>query len=566
MALVGAILFLPLAALAGDPYAADPLRLVPFADTVQRVYTGGVDRWEVWLCNVPDWDPVTTLSQATAGLEANLEPYFSALSGGDYAIDFVAGGNVSSADAIPTTLTTPERFSAPGCEAEVSRRTTTKPNAVLIVINAGFDGGYATAGAVCPEAPFTGCATDYPANYRRAVIGGAAVTTIAPRTSPQWITAAHEIGHALNWAHDYSGLTTDPATGLVSVYDNPMDVMSAGAIFGAPIGTIAYNRYAAGWVDPAAVAFHTSGIAIYTLGTIGAPTEMIVLPGIQEGHFYFLDARRRFGLDTGLPTSGVEVYEVDQRRELACGIPPEWPQTWPCFATLIRIKPVGATAGLTSTTHVLGIDDSARVGRFSVKVLGADTASFSVRISEIDSGRFIDDDGNIYEPSIETIAALGITLGCNPPTNDRYCPAGLTSRAEAAAFLVRALGESVEGRTYRGYFPDVTADQWYAPYVERLFELGIITGYDDGTFRPADTVSRAEMAAFLIRSFDTGIVVPDAGDFADVSPTDWFAVYAERLLDLGISKGCAVDPLRYCPGSPVRRDEMAGFLARSLAL
>ncbi len=37
-------------------------------------------------------------------------------------------------------------------------------------------------------------------------------------------------------------------------------------------------------------------------------------------------------------------------------------------------------------------------------------------------GTFTDDNGSIHEAAIEAIAAEGITRGCNPPTNDRYCP------------------------------------------------------------------------------------------------------------------------------------------------
>jgi len=79
-------------------------------------------------------------------------------------------------------------------------------------------------------------------------------------------------------------------------------------------------------------------------------------------------------------------------------------------------------------------------------------------------------------------------------------------------------------------------------------------------------VSRAEMAAFLVRAFDPGGSVPDAGTFTDIENGVWYQPAAERLLDLGISQGCAVNPLRYCPANPVRRDEMASFLIRSLAL
>ena len=54
-------------------------------------------------------------------------------------------------------------------------------------------------------------------------------------------------------------------------------------------------------------------------------------------------------------------------------------------------------------------------------------------------GSFVDDDGNVHEGSIEAIAAAGITFGCDPPANDRYCPDQIVNRGQMAAFLARAL-------------------------------------------------------------------------------------------------------------------------------
>ena len=54
-------------------------------------------------------------------------------------------------------------------------------------------------------------------------------------------------------------------------------------------------------------------------------------------------------------------------------------------------------------------------------------------------GTFIDDDGHIFEGAIEAIAAEGITKGCNPPTNDKFCPNDKVTRGEMAVFLVRAM-------------------------------------------------------------------------------------------------------------------------------
>ena len=563
-----ASLFIPVpGGAAGDPYAADSHRLVPFADTTQRVYTSGPDVWQVWVCDVPGWTSVTDVQAATNTLQGGLSGYFQWLSEGDYSPSFVTGGTVSSNDAIPAELSDPESIFAPECESAVSNSVSGSPNGVIIVVNAGFDAGYATVGAVCPELPFTGCTETYPANARRAVVGGAAAATVAPFTEPRTMTAAHEVGHALNWAHSYSGLTKDPITQLVSRYDNPMDVMSGEIHTGAPIGTHAYNRYAAGWIDPDEVAIHSSGINLYQIharGDLGL--EMVVIPGDQEGHFFILGTRRRTSHDILLPTSGVEVYEVDQRRELACAIPSEWPQTWPCFATLIRIKPVPAQEGVTSTVHVMGIDDELSVGGFTLRVIAADATSYTVRVSEVDSGRFVDDDGNLHEPNIEAIAAAGLTNGCNPPENDRYCPAQSVTRGEMAAFLIRALGEEPNMPPYQGYFSDVAEGEWYAPYVERLFELGITNGNGDGTYGPDGIVSRSEMAAFLVRAFDQAPLGTAQGLFEDIPIDAWYIEEAERLLALEITKGCSSIPLLYCPTAPVRRDQMASFLARALGI
>ncbi len=55
-----------------------------------------------------------------------------------------------------------------------------------------------------------------------------------------------------------------------------------------------------------------------------------------------------------------------------------------------------------------------------------------------DDDRFVDDDGSVFEHDLERLAAAGITMGCNPPTNDRFCPHDPVTRGEMAAFLHRA--------------------------------------------------------------------------------------------------------------------------------
>ena len=182
------------------------------------------------------------------------------------------------------------------------------------------------------------------------------------------------------------------------------------------------------------------------------------------------------------------------------------------------------------------------------------------------SGRFVDDDGNLHEPDIERIAALNITVGCNPPTGDMYCPNSSVTRAEMAAFIIRSLNETENMGPYQGYFPDVTAGAWYAGSVERLYELGIGLGYKDGSFGPEQPISRAEMSAFLARAFAASVVVSTPQTFADVPQGVWYADHLQKIYAKGITTGCEVNPLRYCPDDPVRRDTMASFVARALGL
>ena len=64
--------------------------------------------------------------------------------------------------------------------------------------------------------------------------------------------------------------------------------------------------------------------------------------------------------------------------------------------------------------------------------------AFSYTASDTDY--FTDDDGNLFEADIQAIRAAGVTLGCNPPANDQYCPNAPVKRDQMASFLARALG------------------------------------------------------------------------------------------------------------------------------
>ena len=101
---------------------------------------------------------------------------------------------------------------------------------------------------------------------------------------------------------------------------------------------------------------------------------------------------------------------------------------------------------------------------------------------------------------VQRLRQRGLTTGCNSE-GTMYCPEGTVTRAQMAAFLIRAkVGESFSYST-TPYFSDVPSTHWAFRYIQKLKELGITTGYGDGRYGPEDPVTRAQMATFLYRAF-----------------------------------------------------------------
>lgn len=75
-------------------------------------------------------------------------------------------------------------------------------------------------------------------------------------------------------------------------------------------------------------------------------------------------------------------------------------------------------------------------------VTRAEMAAFLVRALDLpaDDHPFLDTTGHIFQADVASLAAAGITKGCNPPTNNRFCPDAPVTRGQMAAFLGRALG------------------------------------------------------------------------------------------------------------------------------
>ncbi len=175
---------------------------------------------------------------------------------------------------------------------------------------------------------------------------------------------------------------------------------------------------------------------------------------------------------------------------------------------------------------------------------------------------FSDIDGSVHYDSIVYIAEAGITAGCNPPYNTEFCPDGQVTRGQMAAFLVRALGLVDEGG--KDWFSDDDGSTFETD-INKLAAAGITFGCnaEQTNFCPTGTITRKQMAAFLVRAF--GYTDAGEGDWFTDDDGSIFEADIDKLRVAGVTLGCnPPDNTQFCPDDPVRRDQMASFLTRAL--
>ena len=146
------------------------------------------------------------------------------------------------------------------------------------------------------------------------------------------------------------------------------------------------------------------------------------------------------------------------------------------------------------------------------------------------------------------------------------CPAGSFCgsrpllRWQMAVWLTRAILDADPTATTTR-FSDVDPSLWWNPHVAYFLQQNITQGCRDGTvYCPYDTVSRAQMAAFLTRAYSLNLNAAPA-NFTDVAPDHWAYRYVNALKASRITDGCT--PTTFCPDSATTRSQMATFIVRA---
>ena len=204
-------------------------------------------------------------------------------------------------------------------------------------------------------------------------------------------------------------------------------------------------------------------------------------------------------------------------------------------------------------------------GRAACTALGLLIAVFASSLSAwAQTGGYSDVGGGFHDPSIDALSSdsRGILIGTDCSAG-RFCPGDPLPRWVMAVWLVRALdGDDPDG-SGGATFADVDSGQWWAAHADRLADLGVTKGCRIGPPRycPDEPVTRGQMASFLARALD--LPEPTSGRFSDTAENT-HENDIDRIAEAGITAGCTQD--RYCPDRLVTRAEMATFLARALKL
>ena len=202
---------------------------------------------------------------------------------------------------------------------------------------------------------------------------------------------------------------------------------------------------------------------------------------------------------------------------------------------------VGETATITYTYTVLYWDEGDRIEN-TATVTSNETGTDPIKVTVVVRVKEIDTvTPPVTEPEEEFVPKwlntedhyayiVGYEDGTIKPNND-------ITRAEVATIFFRLLNDDARARFWSttNDFTDVAEDSWYNNAISTLSNMGIINGYEDGTFKPNAPITRAEFTAIATRFFDYEAEYD--GAFNDVSARAWYADYVQAAVDMGLVDG-----------------------------
>ena len=142
-------------------------------------------------------------------------------------------------------------------------------------------------------------------------------------------------------------------------------------------------------------------------------------------------------------------------------------------------------------------------------------------------------------------------------------PEGNITRAEVATIFFRLLTDETreEYSSQTNGYTDVARDAWYNNAISTLSNLGIIDGYEDGSFRPNSPITRAEFTKIAVSFFEYADIEYE-GTFSDVAEGRWYTQFVAAAVEMGLIEGYPDGTFR--PDASITRAEACTIVNRTL--
>lgn len=135
------------------------------------------------------------------------------------------------------------------------------------------------------------------------------------------------------------------------------------------------------------------------------------------------------------------------------------------------------------------------------------------------------------------------------------------TRGQAAKIIANTI--KIDQKNFKDPgFTDIGKGHQFYPAVGALVNAGILSGFEDSTFRPDETLTRSQMAKVISLAFDFDKQTY-TNRFKDVSEGQWFKDYVQALISNDVTRGTS--PTTFSPYAPVKRGDLASFVVRAEA-
>lgn len=220
-------------------------------------------------------------------------------------------------------------------------------------------------------------------------------------------------------------------------------------------------------------------------------------------------------------------------------------------------------AGTWQATYAVPANGGNSAQTYTLQVIANDSASNSTTSSIytflVQPYRFWDVPDSYWAATyINYLAQQGIIGGYS---DGSFRPNNPTRRDEVSRILTLAYGWPLVNPP-TPTFPDVQPSYWAYQYIETVAAHGVVNGYGDGLFHPGLYVNRGQICIMVVKASGWPHLNPPSGHFSDVPPGSWSYVYVETAVAHGIINGYGNGTFH--PADNVTRDQLSAILYRVL--